>query len=45
MKNIIRILSYLLPDVIANFAYKQLTSPQIKKLRPNELETLDKAQK
>jgi pimeloyl-ACP methyl ester carboxylesterase len=45
MKSVIKILSFLFPSAIANFAYKQLTSPQIKKLRQNELETLDKAQK
>lgn len=41
----VRILSTLLPNYIANLAYKQLTSPQIKKLRPNELLVLDKSQK
>jgi pimeloyl-ACP methyl ester carboxylesterase len=44
-KNLVKILSNLFPNQIVNFAYKQLTNPQIKKLRPNELEVLDTAQK
>lgn len=44
-KNIIKILSILLPNQIANFAYKQLTNPQIKKLRQHELTVLDKSEK
>lgn len=42
---LIKILSKLLPNQVANFAYKQLTNPQIKKLRPHELEVLDTSQK
>lgn len=44
-KLIIRLLSTLFPTVIANFAYKKLTSPQIMKLRDHELRVLDKADK
>lgn len=44
-KTFVKILSTLLPNQVANFAYNQLTNPQIKKLRPNELEVLDTAQK
>lgn len=44
-KSLIKLFSFLLPTVMARFAYKQLTSPQIRKLRANELETLDKAKK
>lgn len=44
-KTIIKTLSILLPNQVANFAYKQLTNPQIKKLRPHEIEVLDKAKK
>ncbi|NJL12631.1 MAG: alpha/beta hydrolase [Microscillaceae bacterium] len=44
-KILIKMLSTLLPNQVANFAYNQLTNPQIKKLRPNELEVLDTSQK
>ena len=44
-KQIVKIFSFLLPSAMTRFAYKQLTNPQIRKLRPNELVTLDKAQK
>ncbi len=44
-KTFIKLLSTILPNQVANFAYNQLTNPQIKKLRPNELEVLDKSQK
>lgn len=44
-KTLVKILSTLLPNQVAKFAYKQLTNPQIKKLRPHEQEVLDKSQK
>ncbi|PWH86115.1 alpha/beta fold hydrolase [Brumimicrobium oceani] len=45
MKNIVRFASNIIPQTIANFAYKKLTNPQIRKLRENELTVLDKATK
>lgn len=44
-KSIVKILSRLFPNQIVNFAYQQLTNPQIKKLRPQEIEVLDRSQK
>jgi predicted alpha/beta hydrolase family esterase len=44
-KRIIKILSHLFPNQIVNFAYGQLTNPQIKKLRENELKVLHTAKK
>jgi pimeloyl-ACP methyl ester carboxylesterase len=44
-KILVRTLSTLFPNQVATFAYKQLTNPQIKKLRLNEHEVLDKAEK
>ncbi|WP_298320393.1 alpha/beta fold hydrolase [uncultured Aquimarina sp.] len=44
-KNLVRIASNLFPSVIASFAYNQLTNPQVRKLRKNELNTLDKSEK
>ena len=44
-KILIRIASNLFPNSITSFAYKQLTNPQVRKLRPNELATLAKADK
>ncbi len=44
-KLIVRLASFLFPDKVVNFAYIQLTNPQIKKLRENELLTLNKAVK
>lgn len=44
-KRLIKFFSFLLPATMARFAYKQLTNPQIRKLRENELLTLDKAVK
>lgn len=44
-KTLIKALSILFPNQIVNFAYHQLTNPQIKKLRDNEIEILEKAQK
>ena len=37
--------SKVFPHLIASFAYKQLTNPQVKKLRAHEDEVLDQAQK
>jgi pimeloyl-ACP methyl ester carboxylesterase len=41
----VKILSFLTPNLVVNFAYKMLTTPQISKLRPHELEVLDTAYK
>jgi len=38
-------LSKFLPGVVVSFAYKQLTNPQVRKLRPNEENTLQKSRK
>ncbi len=37
--------SALFPKAVSSFAYTQLTNPQLRKLRENELRTLDKAKK
>lgn len=42
-KQLFGILSNLFPSIMANLAYKALTSPQIKKLRVHELEVLDQS--
>jgi len=44
-KILVRIASNLFPNQITSFAYKQLTNPQVRKLRENELATLEKADK
>lgn len=44
-KSFVRIASFLFPDSVVKFAYNQLTNPQTKKLRENELITLEKAEK
>ena len=44
-KQLIRIVSAIFPSLITSFAYKQLTNPQVHKLRENELKTLDRADK
>lgn len=44
-KLLIRISSNLFPSIITSFAYKKLTNPQVRKLRPNEMTTLEKAEK
>jgi len=41
----VQLASRLLPNTLASFAYHQLTHPQVKKLRPNELAVLDQADK
>lgn len=44
-KAFVKILSTFFPNQVANFAYKQLTNTQVRKLRPTELKVLDKAEK
>lgn len=44
-KKIVKIASKLFPTAITNFAFDQLMNPQVRKLRQNELEILDKAEK
>ncbi|NJL14633.1 MAG: hypothetical protein HC913_17605 [Microscillaceae bacterium] len=44
-KSIIKIFSTIFPNQVLNFAYNQLTNPQFKKLRQNEIEVLDTSQK
>lgn len=44
-KSLVRIASHLFPNQITAFAYNYLTNPQIRKLRTNELVTLEKANK
>ncbi|MEM6318158.1 MAG: alpha/beta hydrolase [Bacteroidota bacterium] len=44
-KQLVRLASTLFPQKIADFAYDQLMNPQVRKLRDNELETLDLADK
>jgi pimeloyl-ACP methyl ester carboxylesterase len=44
-KGFIRIASTLFPNLITSFAYNQLTNPQVRKPRENELSTLNKAKK
>ncbi|TAE76002.1 MAG: alpha/beta hydrolase [Bacteroidetes bacterium] len=44
-KLVIKIISSIFPNQVASFAYKQLTNPQITKLRSNELVVLDKSEK
>ena len=44
-KLLVRIASNLFPYQITSFAYDQLTNPQVRKLRENELATLEKADK
>ncbi|PQJ78878.1 alpha/beta fold hydrolase [Polaribacter porphyrae] len=44
-KILIKLASAIFPNFVASFAYNKLTNPQIRKLRENELQTLDKAEK
>jgi len=44
-KRLVRIVSNLFPDLIVSYAYNQLTSPQIRKLRENELAILNQSKK
>ncbi|WP_422106513.1 alpha/beta fold hydrolase [Winogradskyella sp.] len=42
-KSLVRIASMLWPNGVTSFAYYQLTNPQVRKLRENELSTLNTA--
>ena len=42
-KKLVKLSSVLFPKKVANFAYKMLTNPQVKKLRTNEIVTLDRS--
>ena len=44
-KQLVKLLSYISPKFVSNIAYNALTNPQVKKLRANEMVTLDKAKK
>lgn len=44
-KSIVKICSTVFPNLVVSYAYKQLTSPQVKKLRANEMVVLDKSVK
>ncbi|MEO0788684.1 MAG: alpha/beta hydrolase [Bacteroidota bacterium] len=44
-KHLIKFISRLFPGLVASYAYQQLTSPQVRKLRDHELAILDKADK
>ncbi|GHC59105.1 alpha/beta fold hydrolase [Ulvibacter litoralis] len=44
-KQLVKIASNLFPNMITSFAYNQLTNPQVRKLRKNELDTLNKSEK
>ncbi|MCH3882286.1 MULTISPECIES: alpha/beta fold hydrolase [Tenacibaculum] len=44
-KLLVRIASNLFPNQITSFAYNQLSNPQVRKLRENEITTLEKANK
>lgn len=42
---IVKIISKIAPNIVVNYAYNQLTNPQIRKLRATELEILNKSKK
>lgn len=44
-KPIVKAASNLFPKLVASYAYDQAMNPQVRKLRPNELIVLDKAEK
>ncbi|RFC55605.1 alpha/beta hydrolase [Brumimicrobium aurantiacum] len=44
-KKLVKLASVLFPTTITKFAFDQLMNPQVRKLRQNELEVLDKAEK
>ena len=44
-RKLVKIASNLFPNAITSFAYNQLTNPQIRKLRENELRTINTAEK
>ncbi len=43
-KQLVQLFSGIFPTLFVNLAYRNLTNPQVRKLRTNELETLQKAQ-
>ncbi len=43
MKILVNLISNLFPQLVVNYAYKQLTNPQVRKLRANELLVIKKA--
>lgn len=45
IKKITYFVSTLFPNLVVNYAYKQLTNPQVKKLRPNEIDVLNTSNK
>lgn len=45
LKSVVTTISLIAPALVVNFAYKQLANPQIKKLRPREIEVLNTAVK
>lgn len=44
-KKFVKIASRLVPNLMVNFAYHQLSNPQVRKIRTNELAVLNKAEK
>ncbi len=44
MKSLIKIISILFPKLVVNYAYHQLTNPQVRKLRENELQIIQKSE-
>jgi len=44
-KTLIKAGGLIFPSIVSSFAYKQLTNPQIMKLRSHEMETLEKAER
>ncbi|MGD1840985.1 MAG: alpha/beta fold hydrolase [Thermonemataceae bacterium] len=44
-KFLVKAASNLFPEAVTSFAYNQLTNPQVRKLRENELVVLDKSEK
>ena len=42
---IVTLISKIAPNAVVNYAYRQITNPQIRKLREAELEILDKSKK
>lgn len=42
-QNLVRVLSAIFPGQVASYAYQQLTSPQVRKLREREMEVLNSA--
>lgn len=44
-KKLVSLLSQVFPGLLANYAYSQVTRPQVRKLRERELRVLDQAEK